>query len=107
MPVRPGESVDAAGARLERLLDQCLDGWRERETWRRRQVMDGRSGALDLPGTTWADRPAVDRGDGVFLAGDMVAAPGLLAEVAWCSGAQAARGALALVQGAPALRKVA
>ena len=43
--------------------------------------MDARSGALDMPGTTWRDRPAVDRGDGVFLAGDMVAAPGLLAEV--------------------------
>ena len=47
--------------------------------------MDARSGALDMPGTTWRDRPAVDRGDGVFLAGDMVAADGLLAEVAWAS----------------------
>ena len=73
MPIRPGESTEQAGARLERLLDQSLVDWRERETWRRRQVMDARSGALDMPGSTWRDRPAVDRGDGVYLAGDMVA----------------------------------
>ncbi len=81
-------------ARLERLLDASLPDWRERETWRRRQVMDGRSGALDMPGTSWRDRPAVDRGDGVFLAGDMVAAPGLLSEVSWASAIEASRLAL-------------
>ena len=85
MPIRPGESADQAALRLERLLDVGLVDWRERETWRRRQVMDARSGALDMPGATWRDRPAVDRGDGVFLAGDMVAAPGLLSEVSWAS----------------------
>ena len=95
MPIRPGESTDQAGARLERLIDQSVAGWRERETWRRRQVMDARSGALDLPGSTWRDRPGVDRGDGVYLAGDMVAAPGLLAEVSWASGLEASRLALA------------
>jgi hypothetical protein len=47
--------------------------------------MDGRSGALDLPGTSWRDRPAIDRGNGVFLCGDQVAAPGCLAEVAFAS----------------------
>ena len=57
--------------------------------------MDGRSGPLDRPGLSWRDRPAVDRGDGVFLAGDMVAAPGLLSEVSWASGAEAGRLALA------------
>lgn len=97
MPLRPGEDADAAAARLERLLDSSLPDWRERETWRRRQLMDGRTGALDLPGTTWRDRPAVDRGGGVFVAGDMVAAPGLLSEVAWASAITASRGALALV----------
>jgi phytoene dehydrogenase-like protein len=108
MPIRPGETADGAAARLERLLDQALEGRRERETWRRRQVMQGRSGALDMPGMTWRDRPAVDRGDGVFLAGDMVAAPGLLSEVAWATGAEAARGALELVRrGGPAQRTVA
>ncbi|HEY6425280.1 MAG TPA: hypothetical protein VIY28_18980 [Pseudonocardiaceae bacterium] len=54
----------------------------------------GRTGALDLPGLTWRDRPAIDRGDGVFLAGDMVAAPGLLGEVSVNSAVMAARGAL-------------
>jgi hypothetical protein len=91
MPIRPDESAEEAELRLERLLDGSIDGWRERETWRRRLVMDGRSGALDPPGTTWRDRPAVDRGGGVFLAGDMVAADGMLSEVAWASAVEAAR----------------
>jgi hypothetical protein len=43
------------------------------------------AGALDLPGTRWEERPQVDRGDGVFLVDDMVAAPGLLAEVSFNS----------------------
>jgi len=108
MPIRTEETVEAAGVRLERLLDQSLVDWRERETWRRRQVMDARSGALDLPGTTWRDRPAVDRGDGVFLVGDMVAAPGLLAEVSWASAIDASRLALdAASTNRPRLRRVA
>jgi phytoene dehydrogenase-like protein len=110
MPIRPGESTEDAGARLERLIDQSYADWRARETWRRRQVMNARSGALDLPGSTWRDRPAIDRGEGVFLAGDMVAAPGLLAEVSWSSGVEAARLALrsaAQASSRPVLRKVA
>jgi phytoene dehydrogenase-like protein len=108
MPMRPGESVEQAALRLERLLDTGLRGWRERATWRRRQVMDARSGALDLPGTTWRDRPAVDRGDGVFLAGDMVAAPGLLAEVSWASALEASRLAVTAARTSrPQLRRVA
>ncbi|MCW3017706.1 MAG: dependent oxidoreductase [Solirubrobacterales bacterium] len=98
MPIRPEEDTAHAGARLERLLDGSLPDWRERETWRRRQVMDARSGALDMPGETWRDRPAVDRGDGVFLVGDMVAAPGLLAEVSWASAIEASRLALAALR---------
>jgi hypothetical protein len=104
MPIRPGESADLAGLRLERFLDLSLADWRERETWRRRLVMDGRSGALDMPGATWRDRPAVDRGDGVFVAGDMMAAPGLLSEVAWASGREAASKAVELARSRPALR---
>jgi NAD(P)-binding Rossmann-like domain len=105
MPIRPGESPEAACLRLERLIDLSLPEWRERETWRRRLIMDGRSGALDLPGTTWRDRPAVDRGGGVFVAGDRMAAPGLLSEVAWGSGVEAARLAVeALAPKRPALR---
>lgn len=94
MPVRPAESVEQAASRLERLMDASLPDWRERVTWRRRQVMDARTGALDPPGSSWQDRPAVDRGDGVFLAGDMVAAPGLLSEVSWASAIEASRLAL-------------
>ncbi|MGN6870739.1 MAG: phytoene desaturase family protein [Solirubrobacteraceae bacterium] len=85
MPIGPSEGVEDAALRLERLLDESLDEWRERVTWRRRQVMDGRSGALDLPGWTWRDRPTIDRGEGVFLCGDQVAADGCLAEVAFAS----------------------
>jgi phytoene dehydrogenase-like protein len=94
MPIRPEESADQAALRLERLLDASLSDWRERETWRRRQVMRGRTGALDRPGQSWRDRPAIDRGNGVFLAGDMVAAPGLLSEVSWASAVEAGRLAL-------------
>jgi hypothetical protein len=99
MPIRPGESVDSAASRLQALLDATFTGWRERETWRRRQVMDGRTGALDMPGQTWRDRPAVDRGDGVFVAGDMVAAPGCLSEIAWASAVQASRLAVSAAVG--------
>jgi phytoene dehydrogenase-like protein len=98
MPIRPGESADDAATRLEQILDLSFEGWRERVTWRRRQVMDGRSGALDLPGTTWRDRPAIDHGDGVFLCGDQVAAPGCLAEVSIASAIDAGTRAAAYVQ---------
>lgn len=90
MPIRPDESTDDAALRLERLLDASFEDWRGRVTWRRRQVMDRRSGALDLPGTTWRDRPSIDRGDGVYLCGDQVAAPGCLAEVSFASAIDAA-----------------
>jgi phytoene dehydrogenase-like protein len=91
MPIRPAESAASATDRLERLLDASFEGWRERETWRRRHVMKGRTAALDPPGKTWRDRPAIARGDGVFLAGDMVAAPGCLSEIAWASAIEASR----------------
>jgi hypothetical protein len=94
MPIRPNESTEQAISRLERLLDASMPDWRERQTWRRQQVMDGRTGALDLPGTSWRDRPAVKHSEQVFLAGDMIAAPGLLSEVAWASAIEASRLAL-------------
>jgi hypothetical protein len=49
--------------------------------WRRGAVRTDCSGALDLPGTTWRDRPAVGRGENLAVATDQSAAPGLLAEV--------------------------
>lgn len=91
---RPGEDAGDTKVRLENLLDAGFKGWRRRQVWSRRQVMDGRHGALDLPGTSWRDRPAVDRGDGVFVACDTVAAPGLLSEVALNGAIEASRGAL-------------
>ncbi|HEV7773051.1 MAG TPA: NAD(P)-binding protein [Conexibacter sp.] len=95
MPLRPGESTEDGERRLEALLDVGFRGWRERVAFRRRQLLDGRSGALDLPGTSWRDRPVIDRGDGVFLCGDSVAAPGLLSDPAVTSAVEAARLAVA------------
>src|SRR5207237_365787 len=77
----PGEELADGVARLEAAFDAGFPGWREREVWRRRAVVTEASGALDLPGTTWRDRPAVAHADDVWLAGDWVAAPGHLSEV--------------------------
>lgn len=81
IPLQEGESKDSALHRLEAVFDLAFAGWRDRVTWRREQSAQHRTGALDLPGTTWRDRPAIRRGDDCYLIGDMVAAPGLLAEV--------------------------
>ena len=91
MPLKPGEPRDVALARLEHLLDLGFPRWRERVVWRRTGFAAGRTGALDLPGSTWRDRPAIDRGGGVFLAGDLMAAPGVRAEISHQQ--RAARGA--------------
>jgi phytoene dehydrogenase-like protein len=93
--LRPGEAPDDGERRLEALFDVGFRGWRERTTFRRRMVMEDRSGALDPPGASWRDRPAIDRGEGVFLAGDMAPAPGLLTDAAATSAQEAAKGALA------------
>ncbi|MER5627649.1 NAD(P)-binding protein [Streptosporangium sp. NPDC002544] len=98
MPVRAGETKVEAVSRAERVADLGLPGWRERTTWRREATCNGRTGALDLPGTTWRDRPAIDRGDGVWLAGDSVAAPGLLSEVSSHSALIAAESALRAIR---------
>lgn len=81
MPLRPEESKADGVARLEKLADLGLPGWRGRVRFRREAIANGRTGAVDLPGSTWRDRPAIDRGEGVYLVGDRVAAPGLLSEV--------------------------
>jgi phytoene dehydrogenase-like protein len=92
---RSAEPLAEGVGRVERLLDASFPAWRDREVWRRRSLVDGQTGAVDLPGSTWRDRPAVDRGPGVALCGDMVAAPGHLAEVSWASAQAAARLAVA------------
>ncbi|MFE5619951.1 NAD(P)-binding protein [Streptomyces sp. NPDC056543] len=89
LPIAPGESKADGVAHAERLLDLGFPGWRERTVWRREAVSGGRTGAVDRPGTTWRDRPAIDRGDGVYLAGDEVAAPGVLSEVSFTSAVEA------------------
>ena len=92
---RSGETLDEGVGRVERLLDASFPAWRDREVWRRRSLVDGQTGAVDLPGSTWRDRPAVDRAPGLALCGDMVAAPGHLTEVSWASALAAARLAVA------------
>jgi phytoene dehydrogenase-like protein len=82
---RPTETLDEAVARLEALLDIGWPTWRRREVWRRRALVREASGALDSPGHTWHDRAAIARGDGVWLVGDWVAAPGHLSEVSAAS----------------------
>ncbi len=99
VPIGPGESRADGLARAGELLDLGFPGWRERATWRRDAVADGRTGAVDLPGRSWRDRPGVDRGDGVYLAGDQVAAPGVLSEVSFNSAVTA----VSLILGRPAL----
>ncbi|WP_328318209.1 FAD-dependent oxidoreductase [Streptomyces sp. NBC_00388] len=94
LPVAPDESEADGVAHAERLLDLGFPDWRTRLTWRRSSVAAGRTGAVDPPGTTWRDRPAIRRGDGVFLAGDRTAAPGMLAEVSFTSAMEAATLAL-------------
>ena len=82
-------ALDDAVVRMERTLDE-LGAWREHEVWRRALVVEGATGAVDPVGTTWRDRPAIDQGSGRYLAGDAVAAPGLLSEVSVNSGVRAA-----------------
>ncbi|MEW1691601.1 NAD(P)-binding protein [Streptomyces sp. NPDC091265] len=89
-PLAPDASRATGIARAEELLDLGFPGWRERTVWRRESLAAGRTGAVDHPGTTWRDRPAIDRGNGVYLAGDQVAAPGVLSEVSFNSGMEAA-----------------
>jgi hypothetical protein len=79
--MRDGETLEQGVKRIEGLLDQTIPRWRSREVWRRRARVEHASGALDVPGVTWHDRPAINRGNDVYLVNDMVAAPGLLAEV--------------------------
>ncbi|RFU43068.1 FAD-dependent oxidoreductase [Actinomadura logoneensis] len=90
IPVREGERRSDAQVRLRAFADQVLPGWSERVTFERTAVAKGRTGALDLPGQTWRDRPAIDRGNGVYLVGDMVAAPGMRGEISINSAVTAA-----------------
>jgi len=78
----PRERKAGAERRVQRLLDQSWPGWRAAVRWQRGCVRAHCTGAIDLPGTTWRDRPAVSRSDTLAVATDQSAAPGLLAEAA-------------------------
>ncbi len=104
--MRPGERLDEAERRLEAVLDSAMPGWRPRTRWRRRAAARESTGAVDLPGRTWGDRPSINPEPGVWLAGDWVAAPGHLAEVSANSAIRAAAGALA-ASGRPSGRRPA
>jgi phytoene dehydrogenase-like protein len=82
----PRERKADAERRVEGLLDQCWPGWRDAVRWHRSAVRTHCTGAVDLPGTTWRDRPAVSRGGTLAVATDQSAAPGLLAEVGVAAG---------------------
>lgn len=77
----PRERKTDAELRVQRLLDQAWPGWRAAVRWHRSSVRTHCTGAIDLPGTTWRDRPAVSRGATLMVATDQSAAPGLLSEV--------------------------
>ncbi|MEX2626562.1 MAG: NAD(P)-binding protein [Ilumatobacteraceae bacterium] len=79
--MRDGEDLAGAVGRIETHLDDHLPGWRERERWRRRRVMRSGATPADPPGTTWHDRPAVRRADGLYVVNDRMAQPGLLSSV--------------------------
>jgi phytoene dehydrogenase-like protein len=76
----PRERKTDAERRVHRLLDQSWPGWRAAVRWQRSCVRTQCTGAIDLPGTTWRDRPAIIRGNSLAVATDQSAAPGLLAE---------------------------
>jgi len=95
----PGERLEDGLARIRAVFDAGFPGWRERTTWERHGLALGGAGAADPPGATWRDRPAIDRGGACWLAGDRVAAPGVLSEVSFASARAAARGVLEKILG--------
>lgn len=76
----PRERKTDAERRVQRLLDQSWPGWRAAVQWHRSAMRTHCTGAIDLPGTTWRNRPAVSRSKTLTVATDQSAAPGLLAE---------------------------
>ncbi|MGN6662760.1 MAG: protoporphyrinogen/coproporphyrinogen oxidase [Solirubrobacterales bacterium] len=86
---------------LEALADSVQPGWRERLTMQRFLPRMAAVSAIPGPGDGFAGRPQVDRGDGLYLAGDWVGPEGWLVDSAIASGAAAA--AAALRRPAPAL----
>jgi len=80
---------------LEDLADAVQPGWREQATLERFLPRMVAVSATPTPaGGGLAGRPAVDRGEGLYLAGDWVGGEGWLVDSALASGAAAAAAAL-------------
>ncbi len=80
---------------LEEMADAVQPGWRERATLERFLPRMVAVSATPTPaGGGLAGRPAVDRGDGLYLAGDWIGREGWLVDAALASGAAAAAAAL-------------
>lgn len=86
---RPAERSAEVHGRIDVVLDSVAPGWRDQLRWSRRSLLRAATGAVDPPGRSSTDRPSIKQGDGVYLAGDYVAAPGLLSEVSFASGREA------------------
>jgi phytoene dehydrogenase-like protein len=95
---QPHERTEHVQARIDRLLDQVAPGWRGQLRWSRRSLLADATGALDHPCCDRNARPTISQGSGIFIAGDYVAAPGLLSEVSFASGRQAGLAAAAFAQ---------
>lgn len=76
------EPFEAAIKRVYRLLDISTAGWSDHVEWKRMYELSDQTGAIDLPGTSWHDRPAAVRSPTLVVASDQSAAPGLFSEVA-------------------------
>jgi glycine/D-amino acid oxidase-like deaminating enzyme len=90
----PEEDLSTAITRIEAVLDAAFADWRKDVVFRRATSVAA-PGAIDAPGSRLDDRPNIGLRDAVFLAGDYVAAPGVLSEISFNSGCEAARRAIA------------
>ncbi|HXR59727.1 MAG TPA: hypothetical protein VN732_00200, partial [Solirubrobacterales bacterium] len=82
-------------AALETVADTVQPGWREQVAMERfLPRMPAVSAIATAAGGGLAGRPAVDRGDGLYLAGDWIGPEGWLVDSAIASGAAAAAAAL-------------
>jgi hypothetical protein len=93
--LRAGEGREDTWLRMENILADSFADFRARVTWQRRAISEAGAGPADPPGSSWRDRPAIERGGGRWLVGDCVAAPGVLSEVSVASARIAAEAALA------------
>jgi len=81
-------------ADLEALADAVQPGWRDTVRLERFLPRMVAVSAVPAPGEGLAGRPAVERGEGLYLAGDWIGPEGWLVDSALASGAAAATAAL-------------